>query len=119
MKIESNYGLTSRQILASPKDAVYVAGQPSQVLYVKALAAHLKRADLKVVAPGWLAKNFESIEVAVVDHGVHIGLIPSSQRVPWRRAIERLSDRQSLITASSAGLDQQVPDPAHAPDTAK
>ncbi len=119
MGVESNYCLTSRQILASPKEAVYVAINPSHVLYVRSLAAHLRRADLKIVAPGWLANNFAGVKVAVVDHGVYIGLIPSSQRLLWRRAIEQLSDRQSLITASSLAALQQVPDSERALGTSK
>lgn len=76
---------------------MYVALDSANVLYVRSLVGLHNRPDLKIVVPGWLVNNYRGLSrPVVIDHAVHIGLIPSPQRVPWRRAIEHL-DGQGLL----------------------
>src|SRR5688572_23179032 len=95
---DTQLGMTTRQILAAPKKSVYVAPGPTAVLYTRSLAAHLRRHDLRVVAAGWLANNWRGLKAhVVVDHGVYVDLLPSVQRLEWRRAMEWLDDQGLLV----------------------
>lgn len=99
-EIQSELGLTSQQILAAPQDAVYVAVHAAHVMYVKHLAERLNRQDLRVVSPGWLANSYRGLKSVVVDHAVHIGVVPAARRPDWRRAIDRLRAEDRLVLLS-------------------
>lgn len=66
-------GTTSQQMLAAPKNAVYVWPH-SDFSYPKELARKLGRDDLKIVGPGWVNNNLRGrrdVEV-IIDHATEL-----------------------------------------------
>ncbi len=92
-------GKTTRQLQAAPQDAVYVWPN-DHLAYPKALARHLGRIDLLIVAPGWLcdAHLCGRICEIVIDHAAYLTLRkPQWQAYHYHR--ERMEQRRNLTDA--------------------
>lgn len=68
-------GLTSNAILRAPHNSIYVCIDMSHVGYVRSLANHLQRDDLRIVPESWVAeRHYLGMDIGtsvVVDHAVN------------------------------------------------
>ena len=73
MNEDRGTGRTTRQMIAAPKDAIYVWVN-GNLAYPRGVAERAARKDLKIVSPGWITNQFwRGLELTgiVIDHAVH------------------------------------------------
>lgn len=68
-------GCTSRQMQEAPHGSVFVWGN-GDLYYPRALAQHLERTDLEIVAPRWLESSWRRryLPGLVIDHAAWLKL---------------------------------------------
>lgn len=91
-------GRTTRQMLAAPRNAVYVMPASCAIVYFRNLARALARTDLTLVSPRWFARCSHGHDgPVVIDHGTDHTVLERVDQGPYLRAVEHFRSAGQLV----------------------
>ena len=99
-------GLSTRQMLDAPKDAVFICPSVRAIDYFRLMARTINRIDLKMVSPYWLEKDgWMGLDLSgiIVDHAV---ILSPSQADSLRWAQTRINFRKGSVDNGESKNDQ-------------